>query len=139
MQFKENNQPRFKHREERRSDERSPRFSDKGKMRGNEGKSDRPHKLHFKRDEAYSRSEQIYPAEGKKASGEGSVQIWVKGGNSSVKEKKNGPLSPRAPEKIKKNRLEEMKVYGEMPVSVCSNNVLDLLYVYGQQWRGQKN
>ncbi|HHW7518791.1 TPA: TrmH family RNA methyltransferase [Mannheimia haemolytica] len=113
MQFKENNQPRFKHREERRSDERSPRFSDKGKMRGNEGKSDRPHKLHFKRDEAYSRSEQIYPAEGKKASGEGSVQIWVKGGNSSVKEKKNGPLSPRAPEKIKKNRLEEMKVYGE--------------------------
>lgn len=33
MQFKENNQPRFKHREERRSDERSPRFSDKGKMR----------------------------------------------------------------------------------------------------------
>lgn len=91
MQFKENNQPRFKHREERRSDECSPRFSDKGKMRGNEGKSDRPHKLHFKRDEAYSRSEQIYPAEGKKASGEGSVQIWVKGGNSSVKEKKKRP------------------------------------------------
>ncbi len=41
------------------------------------------------------------------------MQIWVKGGNSSVKQKKTGPLSPRAPEKIKKNRLEEMKVYGE--------------------------
>lgn len=26
----------------------------------------------------------------------------------------------------------------KMPVSVCSNNVLNLLYVYGQQWRGQK-
>ncbi|VEI78311.1 putative methyltransferase [Mannheimia haemolytica] len=113
MQFKENNQPRFKQREERRSDERSRRFSDKGKMRGNEGKSDRPHKLHFKREETYSSTEQIYPTEGKKASGEGSVQIWVKGGNSSVKQKKTGPLSPRAPEKIKKNRLEEMKIYGE--------------------------
>ena len=29
------------------------------------------------------------------------------------KEKKTGVLSPRAPEKIKKNRAEEMKVYGE--------------------------
>ena len=29
------------------------------------------------------------------------------------KEKKTGALSPRAPEKIKKNRAEEMKVYGE--------------------------
>ncbi len=66
MQFKENNQPRFKQREERRSDERSRRFSDKGKMRGNEGKSDRPHKLHFKREETYSSTEQIYPTEGKK-------------------------------------------------------------------------
>ena len=30
-----------------------------------------------------------------------------------AKEKKTGALSPRAPEKIKKNRAEEMKVYGE--------------------------
>ena len=30
-----------------------------------------------------------------------------------TKEKKTGALSPRAPEKIKKNRAEEMKVYGE--------------------------
>lgn len=55
----------------------------------------------------------IYPTEGRKANGEGNVQIWVKGGNSATKEKKTGPLSPRAPEKIKKNRLEEMKIYGE--------------------------
>ena len=56
-----------------------------------------------------------YPLEGRKASGEGKVKILVKGGNpwQGEKEKKTGPLSPRAPEKIKKNRAEEMKVYGE--------------------------
>ena len=56
-----------------------------------------------------------YPSEGRKASGEGKVKILVKGGNpwQGEKEKKTGPLSPRAPEKIKKNRAEEMKVYGE--------------------------
>lgn len=53
----------------------------------------------------------IYPTEAKKAGREGSVQISVKGGRST--EKKNGPLSPRAPEKIRNNRATEMKVYGE--------------------------
>ena len=33
--------------------------------------------------------------------------------DEKIKEKKTGPLSPRAPEKIKKNRAEEIKVYGE--------------------------
>lgn len=50
------------------------------------------------------------------ASGEeGKVKVLVKstGVSESVREKKTGPLSPRAPEKIKKNRAEEMKVYGE--------------------------
>lgn len=60
-----------------------------------------------------NRTETIYPTEGKKASGQGSVKIHVKGHSSLQKEKKTGPLSPRAPEKIKKNRAEEMKVYGE--------------------------
>ena len=43
------------------------------------------------------------------------VKVWLKKTSSSEnpKEKKTGPLSPRAPEKIKKNRAEEMKIYGE--------------------------
>ena len=45
----------------------------------------------------------------------GSVKVTVKstGVSYKAKEKKTGALSPRAPEKIKKNRAEEMKVYGE--------------------------
>ena len=51
-----------------------------------------------------------------KANGEsGLVKVTVKstGVSYKPKEKKTGALSPRAPEKIKKNRAEEMKVYGE--------------------------
>lgn len=36
-----------------------------------------------------------------------------------VTKKKTGPLSPRAPEKIKKNRAEEMKIYGENACLSC--------------------
>ncbi|MDG6894966.1 tRNA/rRNA methyltransferase [Volucribacter amazonae] len=43
----------------------------------------------------------------------GTVAVLVKNRTSQVNEKKTGPLSPRAPEKIRKNRAEEMKVYGE--------------------------
>lgn len=43
----------------------------------------------------------------------GSVKVTVRAKEGKIKEKKTGPLSPRAPEKIKKNRAEEMKVYGE--------------------------
>lgn len=39
------------------------------------------------------------------------VKVIIKSENEKVK--KTGPLSPRAPEKIKKNRAEEMKIYGE--------------------------
>ena len=42
---------------------------------------------------------------------EGSVKVTIKGEVQG--EKKTGALSPRAPEKIRKNRNEEMKVYGE--------------------------
>ena len=49
-----------------------------------------------------------------KPSGTGQVQVVVKRSTLAAKtEKKTGTLSPRAPEKIKKNRAEEMKVYGE--------------------------
>lgn len=46
---------------------------------------------------------------------EGKVNVRIKSTEFSdqTKVKKTGPLSPRAPEKIKKNRAEEMKVYGE--------------------------
>ena len=45
----------------------------------------------------------------------GKVKVVTKstGVSAQPKEKKTGPLSPRAPEKIKKNRAEEMKVFGE--------------------------
>lgn len=47
----------------------------------------------------------------------GTVEVTVKRSENKSKEKKTGPLSPRAPEKIKKNRAEEMKVCGE---NACS-------------------
>ncbi|MDD0823248.1 TrmH family RNA methyltransferase [Mannheimia sp. AT1] len=115
FKFKENSdKARFKTKDERKFNERSPRFSEKNtEYRENRTENRRDsRKPRFNREENH-RPEQIYPTEGRKASGEGNVQIWVKGGNSAVKEKKTGPLSPRAPEKIKKNRAEEMKVYGE--------------------------
>lgn len=45
----------------------------------------------------------------------GGVKVVVKsmGTSDKPKAKKTGALSPRAPEKIKKNRAEEMKVFGE--------------------------
>ncbi|MFD0966730.1 TrmH family RNA methyltransferase [Seminibacterium arietis] len=43
----------------------------------------------------------------------GEVKVIVKSGGKIEKKKKTGPLSPRAPEKIKKNRAEEMKICGE--------------------------
>ncbi|MDP8170704.1 TrmH family RNA methyltransferase [Pasteurella skyensis] len=47
---------------------------------------------------------------------EGKVTIRVKGS-----EKQTGALSPRAPEKIRKNRNEEMKVYGENSCNAVFN------------------
>lgn len=82
----------------------NPRF-DKPKFGGDQA--------HFERKAHQASRKEVYPTTGKKANGEGRVQISVKGAHHSAKEKKIGPLSPRAPEKIKKNRAEEMKVYGE--------------------------
>lgn len=48
------------------------------------------------------------------ASGSGQVSVVIKQSeNRFSHEKKTGALSPRAPEKIKQNRANEMKVYGE--------------------------
>ncbi|MFA9487704.1 MULTISPECIES: TrmH family RNA methyltransferase [unclassified Mannheimia] len=110
MNTKFNKAPRFKTVEEKKFQERSSFKSQDRKLRQESER--KPERRGFREDRAFEKPQNIYPTEGRKASGEGSVQIWVKGGGSA-KEKKTGPLSPRAPEKIKKNRLEEMKVYGE--------------------------
>lgn len=47
------------------------------------------------------------------AQGTANVNVVIKSTGVKEKQKKTGTLSPRAPEKIKKNRAEEMKVYGE--------------------------
>ena len=46
--------------------------------------------------------------------GQGEVQVKIKSAATSTKQKKTGALSPRAPEKIRQNRAEEVKVYGEL-------------------------
>lgn len=101
--------PRFKTVEEKRQ----PKFSCE-----NERQDRKPNDRKFseKKDRLSRRDDKpnydIYPKEGRKAGGEGSVQISVKGGQQP-KEKKTGALSPRAPEKIRNNRATEMKIYGE--------------------------
>ncbi|WP_109079101.1 tRNA/rRNA methyltransferase [Aggregatibacter kilianii] len=70
----------------------------------------------FKRSEPQEKTLHIAESTMKKAGGaEGGVKVTVKSSrfDDKPREKKTGPLSPRAPEKIKKNRAEEMKVYGE--------------------------
>ena len=97
--------PRFKTMEERRepkfrTQEGTEKTSEhRRKFPNSERASDKPHSS-------------IYPTQAKKAGREGSVTVSVKG-ESKTTEKKTGPLSPRAPEKIRNNRATEMKVYGE--------------------------
>ncbi|MBN6077790.1 tRNA/rRNA methyltransferase [Aggregatibacter actinomycetemcomitans] len=70
----------------------------------------------FKRADSQEKTLHIAESTMKKAGrAEGGVKVMVKSSQFGDKprEKKTGPLSPRAPEKIKKNRAEEMKVYGE--------------------------
>ena len=66
--------------------------------------------------EYVEKTPRVYESTLKKAGDtEGRVKVMVKSSqfDEKIKEKKTGPLSPRAPEKIKKNRAEEIKVYGE--------------------------
>lgn len=63
------------------------------------------------------------------------VKVWLKKASSSEnpKEKKTGPLSPRAPEKIKKNRAEEMKIYGEGACLAYFHSVRKASYACGRR------
>ncbi len=107
MKFK-SNQPRFKTVDERNE----PQFKSPG-FRENRDDKRKPRQDKRVRPTAEKRHDTLnYPTEGKKAGGDGVVQIRVKGDNRTT-EKKTGPLSPRAPEKIRHNRATEMKVYGE--------------------------
>lgn len=95
-----NAKPRFKTLDEKRS----PKSSNNRQDRQFSEKKDRLTQRN-------KPTEQPYPSIAKKAGGTGEVKIALKGGQS--KEKKTGPLSPRAPEKIRHNRATEMKIYGE--------------------------
>ncbi len=82
------NKPRFQTVEERRDNKfqtKSNRFEDKPRF-------DKPKfggdKACFDRKDHQEAREAIYPTIGKKAAGEGNVQISVKGGNNTMKEKK---------------------------------------------------
>ncbi|WP_301099445.1 TrmH family RNA methyltransferase [Otariodibacter sp.] len=99
--------PRFKTAEERKT----PKFKSE---RDKNGASYSRNSHREKRSNNYHQKthHDIYPQEAKKIGKEGTVKISVKGRTNS-NEKKTGPLSPRAPEKIRNNRATEMKIYGE--------------------------
>lgn len=99
-----NNKPRFQTLDEKRHKPTTHHKADHSRNNERRGKT-----LSLRNQD---KQEVIYPSEAKKAGGQGTVKITVKN-QPQVKEKKTGALSPRAPEKIKKNRAEEMKVYGE--------------------------
>lgn len=102
-------QPRFQTNSEKRfneTDRNSTDRNNKPKLNQNHSKTDRT----FSRQVAKPAITET-TMESLKGS---QVKVLVKGSSQDFpKEKKTGPLSPRAPEKIKKNRAEEMKVYGE--------------------------
>ncbi len=113
--------PTFKTLDDKRAKQREKRNDDHFEVkRGTVRRSENPRsqskliksKRSAKRNENPTAS---YPQEARNASGTGTVKIsvWGSGSNNGEKVKKTGALSPRAPEKIKKNRSEEMKIYGE--------------------------
>lgn len=109
MNTKFNQSPRFKTLDEKKlGEKRQPKFNNRDERKPTDRKfSEKKDRLQRTDKLNYD----IYPKEGTKANGLGAVQISVKGGKT--KEKKTGPLSPRAPEKIRNNRATEMKIYGE--------------------------
>ena len=121
--FQTNSTKSFQERSPKRAfNDKERRFDDRRNNEKREG--NRPHFDKKKDDRKPSRGFQqqevrepkIAELSLNKANGErGSVKVTVKstGVSYKPKEKKTGALSPRAPEKIKKNRAEEMKVYGE--------------------------
>ena len=121
--FQTNSTKSFQERSPKRAfNDKERRFDDRRNNEKREG--NRPHFDKKRNDRKPSRGFQqqevrepkIAELSLNKANGEsGSVKVTVKstGVSYKPKEKKTGALSPRAPEKIKKNRAEEMKVYGE--------------------------
>ncbi len=103
------NRPHFARQEDERRNERRHGIDNRNEMRG---KSRSKGSL---ADKVKQWEQQITQTTMENASGSGKVKVMIKSSVPSDKprEKKTGPLSPRAPEKIKKNRAEEMKVYGE--------------------------
>ncbi|MBV7388315.1 rRNA methyltransferase [Pasteurellaceae bacterium TAE3-ERU1] len=85
------------------SDKKSPRFERKKDDKPRRGESAKPAREGF----AWGQNELAAKKAGRHAKGE--VKVTIKG---DIGGKKTGPLSPRAPEKIRKNRDEEMKIYG---------------------------
>lgn len=87
------------------------RFTDNKPSRFERKKNEKPRRSENKKPTcegfAWSQSEMAAQKAGRNAKGE--VKVTIKG---DLKGKKTGPLSPRAPEKIRKNRDEEMKIYG---------------------------
>lgn len=92
-----------------KSDKNRPHFSHR---KENERRTEKKEHL---TDKVKHWEQQIIQTTMENARGSGKVNVTIKSSAPSDKprEKKTGPLSPRAPEKIKKNRAEEMKVYGE--------------------------
>ncbi|MXN88934.1 TrmH family RNA methyltransferase [Pasteurella canis] len=107
----EKNTPHFKHQiQENRAKKKHDSFHSTHKLQTKMSSSRHTQKVEQRISETTLRT----------ANGiDGKVKVVVKSSVMSDKatEKKTGPLSPRAPEKIKKNRSEEMKVYGE---NACS-------------------
>lgn len=70
---------------------------------------------------------------------QGTVKVQIKSSHSASKEKKSGPLSPRAPEIIKKNRAEEIKVYGEQAcLALFSHRPHDIVRLWVTQAASKK-
>ncbi|MFC0309561.1 TrmH family RNA methyltransferase [Gallibacterium trehalosifermentans] len=93
--FRTNNQ------DKRQSKPQKPRFSDKPRR-------EKP----VEKTSIWGGQQQLTAHKANQTQGE--VNVRIKSSAHAVKEKKTGPLSPRAPEKIRQNRAEEVKVYGEL-------------------------
>lgn len=104
---------RFK---ERAVGERAPRQLNEKKFRDKKRDENRPRFAESQEHHNQRRPTHPQVLEQKiKETNLGGVKVIVKsmGVTDKPKAKKTGALSPRAPEKIKKNRSEEMKVFGE--------------------------
>ncbi|OOF58113.1 TrmH family RNA methyltransferase [Rodentibacter genomosp. 2] len=122
--FQTNSRKSFQ--EQRSERDVSPRFNEQ-KHRENRPHFDKKHSVEKKQPRFQQEVHEPRVAElslNKSGRAQGNVKVLVKSTGTAYKpkEKKTGALSPRAPEKIKKNRAEEMKVYGENACLALFNN-----------------